>query len=90
MEALLADREFLAATYSYADIAFYMGQLFGARMTAAMDESTPRLLEWRDRMTARPAVAQVVGPMADYVVSLGRPRPEFLFTLARPHEAITR
>jgi glutathione S-transferase len=90
MEALLADREFLAATYSYADIAFYMAQLFGARMTAAMDESTPRLLEWRDRMTARPAVAQVVGPMADYIVSLGRPLPHFLSMLAPSRQAVAR
>jgi glutathione S-transferase len=90
MEALLADREFLATTYSYADIAFYMAQLFGARMTAAMDESTPRLLEWRDRMTARAAVAQVVGPMAEYIVSLGRPLPDFLSALASSHQAVTR
>jgi glutathione S-transferase len=31
---VLADREYLAETYSYADIAFYMAQLFGARKGA--------------------------------------------------------
>lgn len=36
MEDLLADREFPAGTYSFADIAFYMAQLFGDRMGAGM------------------------------------------------------
>jgi len=36
METLLAQREFLAAVYSYADIAFYMAQLFGERMGAPL------------------------------------------------------
>jgi glutathione S-transferase len=78
MEALLADREYLAAVYSFADIAFYMAQLFGARMGAGMSEATPRLLAWRDRMTARPAVRQVVGPMVAYLVARGRGVPDFL------------
>lgn len=56
MERELADREFLAGAYSYADIAFYMAQLFGARKGAPMTDETPRLLAWRERMTARPAV----------------------------------
>jgi hypothetical protein len=33
---------------------------------------------WRDRMTARPAVRQVVGPMVAFLVSQGRPIPDFL------------
>lgn len=82
MEEVLTNREFLAGTYSFADIAFYMAQLFGARMDAAMTEATPRLLQWRDRMTSRPAVQQVVSPMAAYIVSLGRPLPSFLSALA--------
>ena len=82
MEALLADREFLAGPYSYADIAFYMAQLFGARMGAAMTEATPRLLQWRDRITARPAVRKVVGPMAAFLVSQGRTLPDFLSAIA--------
>jgi glutathione S-transferase len=78
METLLADREHLAETYSFADIAFYMAQLFGARMGAGMDGATPRLLQWRGRMTARPAVREVVGPMVAYLASRGRPVPDFL------------
>lgn len=78
MESLLADREFLAGAYSYADIAFYMAQLFGVRMGAPMPEAAPRLRQWRDRMTARAAVRAVVGPMAAFLISQGRPIPDFL------------
>ena len=78
MERVLGDREFLAGEYSFADIAFYMAQLFGARMGADMTGETPRLLQWRQRMTARPAVLRVVGPMADYLRSDGRSVPAFL------------
>src|SRR5215468_3215785 len=56
-------RQWLAGDYSYADIAFYMAQLFGARMTAPMTEAHPRLQAWRERMSARPAVAKVASAM---------------------------
>jgi glutathione S-transferase len=78
MEGLLEGREFLAGSYSFADIAFYMAQLFGARKGAPMTSETPSLLVWRDRMTARPAVRKVVGAMAAYLASIGRPVPDFL------------
>jgi glutathione S-transferase len=78
MEEVLTDRQYLAGPYRYADIAFYMAQLFGARMGAEMTEETPRLLRWRDRVTARPAVRAVVGPMARYIVSCRLPLPGFL------------
>ncbi|VWC58639.1 glutathione S-transferase family protein [Burkholderia lata] len=78
MERVLADRAFLAGTYSYADIAFYMAQLFGARKGAPMTDETPRLLAWRERMTARPAVRKVAGAMAGYLASIGEAVPAFL------------
>ncbi|KAG8152712.1 glutathione S-transferase family protein [Burkholderia catarinensis] len=78
MEGVLADREFLAETYSYADIAFYMAQLFGARKGAPMTADTPNLLAWRARMSARPAVRTVAGAMAGYLVSIGEAVPDFL------------
>jgi glutathione S-transferase len=78
MEALLADREYLAGPCSFADIAFYMAQLFGARMGAPMTAATPRLCQWQERMTARAAVRQVVAPMAAFLISHGRPLPDFL------------
>ncbi len=82
MESFMADREFLAGPYSFADIALYMAQLFGARMGAPMTEAATNLRRWRDRMTARPAVRQVVGPMVAFLVSHGRPIPDFLSGLA--------
>jgi glutathione S-transferase len=81
MEELLPGRDYLAGAFSYSDIAFYMAQLFGARMGAPIGEATPQLLRWRDRMTARPAVRQVVAPMAAYLVSQGRPLPDFVASI---------
>jgi glutathione S-transferase len=87
IDRLLGDREFLAGTYSFADIAFYMAQLFGARMGAPITADTPNLLRWRDRMTARPAVRRVVGPMAAFLSSRGRPVPDFLSAVLAQHAA---
>jgi glutathione S-transferase len=78
LEAALDARLWLAGDFSYADIAFYMAQLFGARMTAPMTDAHPRLQAWRDRMSARPAVAKVAGAMGRYLVSQGRKLPPFL------------
>lgn len=81
MERTLDARQWLAGSYSYADIAFYMAQLFGARMGVPMDETHPRLLVWRDRMSARPAVAEVAGAMGRYLLGQGRTLPPFLQAL---------
>ena len=81
-EKALGTGEWLAGDYSYADIAFYMAQLFGARMTAPMTEAHPRLQAWRERMSARPAVAKVAGAMGRYLLSQGRTLPPFLTRLA--------
>jgi glutathione S-transferase len=78
MEKTLGTQDYLAGSYSFADIAFYMAQLFGARKGAPMTNETPRLLAWRTRMTSRPAVRKVAGAMADYLRSIGRPVPDFL------------
>jgi glutathione S-transferase len=82
MEALLADRPFLAGEYSFADIAFYMAQLFGERMGAPVPTDMKRLLAWRDRLSARTPVRRVVGPMAGYLRSQRRPLPPFMAALA--------
>lgn len=78
MEGLLAGREWLAGSFGFADIAFYMASLFGERLGAPFTSDMPRLLAWRERMTRRPAVAQVAGAMARYLASVGRPVPAFL------------
>lgn len=78
MERLLAGREWLAGSFGFADIAFYMASLFGERLGAPFTSDMPRLLAWRERMTRRPAVGQVAGAMARYLASVGRPVPAFL------------
>jgi glutathione S-transferase len=78
MERLLAGREWLAGSFGFADIAFYMASLFGERLGAPFTSDMPRLLAWRERMTRRPAVAQVAGAMARYLASVGQPVPAFL------------
>jgi glutathione S-transferase len=82
MEKAIADKDWLAGSYSYADIAFYMAQIFGDRMGAPMTDAHPKLQAWRDRMSARPAVRQVAGAMGRYLLSQGRKLPAFLAKLS--------
>ena len=82
MEKQLGTGEWLAGSYSYADIAFYMAQIFGERMGAPMTDSHPHLQKWRERMGARPAVRQVAGAMGRYLLSQGRKLPAFLAELS--------
>ena len=81
MEHALAQGDYLAGSYSYADIAFYMAQVFAARMGAPMTEATAKLIAWRERLTKRPAIRQVVGAMARFLLSHQRPLPEFMARL---------
>lgn len=74
-EDMIGDEAYLAGGYSYADIAFFMAQLFGERMGARLSPDQPRLMAWRQRMSLRPAVRAVVGPMLDYLRGQGRPIP---------------
>jgi len=78
MDALLADREFLAGDYSYADIAFFMAQLFAARLGAPMSDAAPRLVAWRARVARRPAVLPIVRQFAQTLAEMRRPIPEFM------------
>jgi len=78
MDDRLAASEWLAGTYSFADIAFYMAALFGERQGAPLGAATPRLLAWRDRMSARAAVRTVVSAMAAWLKAAGRPVPAFM------------
>jgi glutathione S-transferase len=81
MEKTLSTNAWLARDYSFADIAFYMAALFGERQGAPITAATPRLLEWRERMTQRPAVRAVVGSMARWLKEAGRPVPQFMSAL---------
>ena len=78
LEIRLATREYLAGEFSYADIAFFMAQLFGERKGAVMTATTPRLLAWRTRMLERPAVSRVAVQMAAWLASHDRPVPGYL------------
>lgn len=78
MDRRLASSEWLAGSYSFADIAFYMAALFGERQGASVTEVTPRLLAWRARMTQRDPVRAVVSAMARWLLAAGRPVPAFM------------
>lgn len=79
MQELLQDgREFLAGPYSFADIAFYMAQIFADRMGAPMPQAARHLLDWRERLGQRSPVRQVAGAMGRYLLSQQRPLPNFL------------
>lgn len=73
--------DWLAGSYSFADIAFYMAALFGERQSAPLTASTPRLLAWRERMGQRAPVRTVVAAMAAWLKNAGRPVPEFMASL---------
>jgi glutathione S-transferase len=77
-ESLLADRQYLAGDYSYADIAFFMAQLFAARLGAPMIEATPRALAWRARVAVRPAVLPILAQYEQTLRQQGRAVPQFM------------
>ena len=54
------------------------GADFADRMGAPMPDRAARLMAWRSRMSERPAVRQVAGAMGRYLLSQGRPLPDFL------------
>jgi glutathione S-transferase len=78
MEALLTERDYLCGEYTYADIAFFMAQLFAARKGAPVTGATPRLLDWRRRVAARPAVQPTLVLMTQTLTRQGRPVPQFM------------
>ena len=78
LELRLAETDYLAGPYSFVDIAFYMAQVFADRKGAGMNGDTPQLLAWRERVGARPAVREVVGPMMRFLASQNRPVPSSL------------
>ena len=67
MDALLADRDYIADEYSYADIAFMCAGFFTAFMGGVPDPDLRQLAAWRKRMMARVAVAPVIHALARYL-----------------------
>lgn len=79
IEAQLGNgRSYLAGDFSFADIAFFMAQLFGERLGAPLDPSMPNLSGWRSRMIERKSVRSVVKPMAMFLAANGRYVPAFM------------
>ncbi len=81
IEADLAHGQHLAGDFTFADIAFFMAQLFGERLGAPLDATTPKLLAWRARLSLRPSFRIVVKPMMEFLAANGRPVPAFLADL---------
>ncbi|MES2938767.1 MAG: glutathione S-transferase family protein [Pseudomonadota bacterium] len=77
-EQWLEGGDWLCGDYSYADIALYMAALFGERHRAGMTGATPKLLAWRARMTARPAVQPVAARLVRWLRAAGRRVPASL------------
>ena len=75
-EHALGARSYLAGTFSYADIAFYMAQFFAAFLGVPITPERTRLCAWRRRTGERPSVQQVAGAMARYLGDLGVTVPE--------------
>lgn len=80
MEVLLDDgRPWLAGPdFTYADIAFFMAQLFGDRMGAPVPADATRLIAWRRRTGERTSVRTVAGAMGRYLLGQNRPLPAWL------------
>lgn len=75
LEARGPEHGALLGVFGYADIAWYMVQLFADLAGAPLADDMPRLIAWRDAVSRRPAVRGVIGPMAEYVRSIGLRAP---------------
>jgi glutathione S-transferase len=67
MDMVLAQRDYIAGVYTYADISFMCASFFTSFMGAAPDPALRHLAAWRKRMMARPAVAPVIHALANYL-----------------------
>ena len=67
LEQQIGDRSYLGGAYSYADIAFYMAQIFAERMGAPLTDATPKLKAWRGHMSERAAVRPVMARLVGYL-----------------------
>jgi len=76
MEEQIGTSDYLARAFTYADIAFYMAQFFAAFLGGGMAPRHQKLLAWRQRMMARPAVAAVVAPICHFIADNGLAVPE--------------
>ncbi len=80
MEKRLENQPFLVGQFSYADIAFFMAQLFADRMGCPLTDETPKLVDWRNRMVARESVQDTLKPMQAYLQSVSRYFPGWVYS----------
>ena len=73
MEKTLARQDYLAGTFSYADIAFYMAQSFAELLGAPPAKEHIHLREWKTRVGERASIRRVVGAMREYLQTQGVP-----------------
>lgn len=78
IEACLREATYLAGSFSYADIAFFMAQFFGDRMSVPIGPEFVGLINWRARVARRPAVAEVLTPMTSFLRSHGGRVPNWV------------
>lgn len=64
LEARLAGRDHICATFSVADIAMFMTMLFAQRLNGPRLDRHPALAAWYTRVGSRPSVAGVVAEIA--------------------------
>lgn len=74
-DRLLASRDWLAGSYSYADIAFFCASWFASILGGAPDLDFRHLGAWRKRMIARPAVEQTMREISEFLSRNGIPAP---------------
>ncbi len=85
MDVVLANREFLADTFSHADIALFMAQYFACMMRVNVPREMENLWSWQARVAARESVARVTAGIAAFLQSNNLPAPQ-IATLAQAAE----
>jgi glutathione S-transferase len=75
-DSALGSSPYLAGTFSYADIAFYMAQFFAGFLGRPIPATLSRLTAWRRRVDERNSVRTVAGAMAEYLRANGVPMPD--------------
>jgi glutathione S-transferase len=71
MERALDGKEYLAGAFSYADIAFFMAQLFAGFLGEPIPVEHARVRAWRARVGGRESVRQVAGTMVRFLEKQG-------------------
>lgn len=77
MDRLLAGSDYLAAIYSYADIALFMAQFFMAFIGQPMAPELKNLNAWRRRVGERPAVSAVADAIGEFLKANGASAPAY-------------